>query len=128
MFFGKEDGTVDLALIDTSFLINKLLMEQIELLLWQREEDITEGQCFLTDKNGKQYISKHRGTLGGHNKLKIYGRLNCPSAARYIAKGQYVRHRVFFDNEETAIAAGYRPCAVCMPESYKVWKANKREC
>ncbi len=70
----------------------------------------------LIGKDGKPYESYEPGTLGGHRRLKIYGRLDCPSAARYIAKGQYVQHRVFFPNEETAIAAGYRPCAVCMPE------------
>ncbi len=83
--------------------------------------------AFLTDKNGKQYISKHRGALGGHNKLKIYGRLDCPSAAQHINKGHYVQHRVFFDNEETAIAAGYRSCAVCIPDAYRLWKADKNE-
>ena len=78
----------------------------------------------LIDKTGKSYLSPIKGTLGGHSKLKIYGKLDCPSALRYIAKGQYVKHRVFFLNEETAIAAGYRPCAVCMPEEYKKWKNN----
>ncbi len=120
--YGKTNETIDLALVDTSFLKNRLVMEQIELLLWQRSDDIKEGQYFLTDRKGKQYISDHRGALGGHCKLKIYGSLNCPSAARYIAKGQYVKHRVFFEDEETAVAAGYRPCAVCMKEKYKQWK------
>jgi methylphosphotriester-DNA--protein-cysteine methyltransferase len=36
-----------------------------------------------------------------------------------------VRHRVFFANEETAIAAGYRPCAVCLPERYRAWKESR---
>jgi len=40
----------------------------------------------------------------------------------WIAKGYYVRHRVFFADEATAIAAGYRPCAVCMKERYLLWK------
>ena len=79
----------------------------------------------LLDKNGKTYDSETPGTFGGHRKLKIYGRLDCPSALRYIAKGQYVQYRVFFADEETAIAAGYRPCAKCMPEAYKKWKAIK---
>lgn len=84
----------------------------------------------LIDKNGKEYESEVPGTLGGHRKLKIYGRLDCPSALRYIAKGQYVRHRVFFADEETAVAAGYRPCARCMPEAYKKWKSaiNRDKC
>ena len=74
---------------------------------------------------GDQYRSALPGTFGGHRKLKIYGRLNCPSALGFIAKGQYARHRVFFIDEATAVAAGYRPCAHCMPEAYARWKAAK---
>ena len=80
----------------------------------------------LLDANGKIYESEEKGQLGGHKKLKIYGKLDCKSAARYIAKGQYVEHRVFFKDEETAKAAGYRPCAICMPEEYKIWKEKKK--
>ncbi len=42
--------------------------------------------------------------------------------ARWIAKGFYVKQRVFFADEKTAIAAGYRPCFGCLPEKYKEWK------
>ena len=76
----------------------------------------------LIGKDGKPYYSESKGTLGGHRASKIYGRLDCPSANRYIAKGQYIKNRVFFADEETAIAAGYRPCAVCMKEKYLLWK------
>lgn len=79
----------------------------------------------LIGKDGAPYISQTPGQLGGHKRLKIYGRLDCPSALRHIAKGHYVQHRVFFANESDAIAAGYRPCAVCMREEYKQWKAAK---
>ena len=79
----------------------------------------------LMDREGKIYESETKGTLGGHRKLKIYGRLDCPSALRYLAKGQYVKYRVFFAEEETAVAAGYRPCAVCMREAYLEWKRRK---
>ena len=79
----------------------------------------------LIGKDGKEYESKEPGTLGGNRKLKIYGKLDCPSAKRWILKGHYVKNRVFFPDEETAIAAGYRPCAVCMKEEYKVWKKKK---
>ena len=79
----------------------------------------------LIGRDGKPYDSPLPGTLGGHRKLKIYGRLDCPSAIRYIAKGQYVQHRVFFADEDTAIAAGYRPCGICMKEAYKKWKAQQ---
>jgi methylphosphotriester-DNA--protein-cysteine methyltransferase len=44
---------------------------------------------------------------------------------RWLAKGHIVKHRVFFADETTAIAAGYRPCAVCMPEEYRHWKATR---
>lgn len=78
----------------------------------------------LIGADGKPYDSYEKGTLGGHRELKIYGRLDCPSALRYIAKGMYVTHRVFFKDEATAIAAGYRPCSVCMHEKYLEWKAS----
>lgn len=79
----------------------------------------------LIDAMGKRYKSITPGQFGGHKKLKIYGRLDCPSALRYIAKGQYVENRVFFADEKTAIAAGYRPCGVCMKEEYKKWKSDQ---
>ncbi|MFI3253825.1 MAG: Ada metal-binding domain-containing protein [Eubacteriales bacterium] len=81
----------------------------------------------LLDSQGKPYESEEKGTLGGHKKLKIYGRLDCPSALRYIEKGQYVSNRVFFLDETTAISAGYRPCAVCMKAEYKIWKENQKK-
>ena len=79
----------------------------------------------LIGKDGKPYQSKTKGHHGGNKALKIYGRLDCPSALRWIAKGHYVKNRVFFKDEETAIAAGYRPCAVCMPKEYKIWKLKQ---
>jgi methylphosphotriester-DNA--protein-cysteine methyltransferase len=32
---------------------------------------------------------------------------------------------VFFLDERTARAAGYRPCAICMPEKYRAWKERQ---
>jgi methylphosphotriester-DNA--protein-cysteine methyltransferase len=64
-----------------------------------------------------------RGTLGGHRATRIYGRLDCPSALRAIERGGYVKHRVFFADEAEAIAAGYRPCARCLPDRYRDWKS-----
>jgi methylphosphotriester-DNA--protein-cysteine methyltransferase len=80
----------------------------------------------LIGPDGRPYRSETPGTLGGHTPGKIYGRLDCPSALRAIAKGGYVTHRVFFADEATAIAAGYRPCAKCMPVQYRAWKARQR--
>ena len=62
------------------------------------------------------------GLFGGNRRLKIYGRLDCPSALRALPRG-YAKRRVFFADEAAAIAAGYRPCAVCMPAEYRRWKA-----
>jgi hypothetical protein len=70
-------------------------------------------------------MCEQRGTLGGHRRSRIYGRLNCPAALRAIARGGYVRDRVFFLNEVHAEGAGYRPCAVCMREAYVAWKAGR---
>lgn len=72
--------------------------------------------------DGKPYKSSTPGILGGHRKNKIYGQLNCTAAARALAKGHYVKQRVFFEDEATAIAAGYRPCGTCMREKYQKWK------
>lgn len=87
----------------------------------------SEKKYVLRDANNNPYYSETKGTLGGHKKLKIYGRLDCPSALRYLEKGQYKKNRVFFADEETAIAAGYRPCGICMKEQYKRWKQKKEE-
>jgi methylated-DNA-[protein]-cysteine S-methyltransferase len=76
----------------------------------------------LIDSEGQSYESDTPGTLGGHRGNRVYGSLDCEGAKRWIAKGHYVSQRVFFADEETAIAAGYRPCANCMPESYARWK------
>jgi methylphosphotriester-DNA--protein-cysteine methyltransferase len=71
-------------------------------------------------------MKKRWGTLGGHRGTKIYGRLDCPSALRAIARGGYVSQRVFFLDERQARAAGFRPCAVCLPQKYRAWKSRKR--
>ncbi len=68
----------------------------------------------LLGPDGKPYTGDTPGTLGGHRRTKIYGRLDCPGALRWIAKGHYVKHRVFFAGAADARAAGYRPCKVCM--------------
>ena len=78
----------------------------------------------MLDRDGRPYQSPTPGTVGGHRRTKIYGRLDCPSALRWIAKGHYVQHRVFFADEEVAIAAGYRPCGHCLRPSYRRWLAD----
>lgn len=78
----------------------------------------------LIDSDGSPYDSATPGTLGGHRRSRIYGRLDCPSARRALARGGYAAQRVFFADEATALAAGYRPCAVCMRERYRRRKAD----
>ncbi|MEU6674625.1 Ada metal-binding domain-containing protein [Streptomyces sp. NPDC046925] len=77
----------------------------------------------LCGPDGKPYAGSTPGTPGGHRRGRLYGRL-CPSALRAVARGPYAAHRVFFPDEATAIAAGYRPCAVCLPGQYARWKAD----
>jgi Metal binding domain of Ada len=74
----------------------------------------------LLGPDRQPYQSATRGTLGGHRPGRIYGRLDCPAALRAIARGGYVRNRVFFADEQTAVAAGYRPCAVCGFNSHRL--------
>ena len=76
----------------------------------------------LLNAKGVEIDSDTKGTLGGHRGTKIYGLQECPGAARAIARGGYVAHRVFFADEATAKAAGYRPCHTCMPAGYARWK------
>jgi hypothetical protein len=78
----------------------------------------------LLGADRRPYRSPVPGQLGGHRRTRIYGRLDCPSARRALARGGYQAHRVFFADEPAAVAAGYRPCAVCLPGAYAAWKAR----
>ncbi|WP_330229929.1 metal-binding protein [Nocardia sp. NBC_00508] len=80
----------------------------------------------LLGADGRPYRSATPGRYGGHRRSRIYGRLDCPSALRALARGAYRPYRVFFASESDAVAAGYRPCAVCMPVRYAAWKALRR--
>jgi Metal binding domain of Ada len=76
----------------------------------------------LIGADGRPYPSAVPGTLGGHRGARLYGRLDCPSALRALARGGYAGQRVFFADAGVAVAAGYRPCAVCLPEEYRRWR------
>ena len=80
----------------------------------------------LLGADGKTYESETPGTLGGNGKLKIYGRLDCPSALSTIRRfpGSYEKSRVFFSDEKTALEAGYRPCGRCLRAKYKEYMAD----
>lgn len=78
----------------------------------------------LLGAHQRPYRSTTPGRFGGHRRNRIYGRLDCRSALRAISNDSYIAHRVFFADEPTAITAGYRPCAVCMPDAYRAWKTR----
>lgn len=52
-------------------------------------------QYRLMDENGQFYMDTVPGKFGGYRRGRIYGRLDCKSANRAIAKGGYVKYRVF---------------------------------
>lgn len=79
----------------------------------------------LVGADGMPYESAVPGTLGGHRGNRIYGRLDCPGALRWVARGHYVRQRVFFLDEASAITAGFRPCHTCLRDRYREWTADQ---
>ncbi len=83
----------------------------------------------LLGADGKEYLSETPGTFGGNSKQKIYGRLDCPSALSSIKRfpGVYEKTRVFFADEKTALAAGYRPCGNCLREKYREYEENPQK-
>ena len=81
----------------------------------------------LIGPDGTRVTSTTPGTLGGYRKERRYGRRDCKVARRALQEGGlYAQQRVFFADEATAIAAGYRPCAKCMPDEYRAWKQKSR--
>ena len=81
----------------------------------------------LIGRDGKEYLSPEKGQYGGHTGTKVYGRMDCPAAMRALngpLRDVYIQHRVFFKDEATALAAGYRICGACLREKYKQWKAE----
>ena len=81
---------------------------------------MTGKQYRLIGPDGKEVLSPVPGLFGGNRRRRIYGRLDCRSAIGSLPTG-YARHRVFFADEATALAAGYRPCGTCMREEYRTW-------
>ena len=80
----------------------------------------------LIGPDRRAFDSDHPGTLGG-TQGGLYGRLDCPSALRALARpaNTYASRRVFFADAAVAVAAGFRPCAVCLPDDYRAWKAGR---
>lgn len=82
----------------------------------------------LVGPDGLPYDSPAPGTSGGNARNprdRIYGRLDCRSARAALAKGGYAEHRVFFADEATAVAAGFRPCGTCLTPAYAAWRASR---
>lgn len=71
----------------------------------------------LTQTELHQKLKQHQIVFAGNAQLKIYGRLTCASGKRMLKK-----NRVFFVDEQEAIAQGFRPCGHCMQQAYKKWK------
>ncbi len=86
-------------------------------------------QYKLLGADGEIYLSETRGEFGGNSRLKIYGRMDCPSALSTIRRfpGSYEQCRVFFADEKTALAAGYRPCGNCLKEKYKEYMEDPQK-
>ena len=68
----------------------------------------------------RQKIRQNEIRLGGNEKLKIYGTLQCKSGKRMKKE-----NRVFFASENEAIKEGFRPCGHCMKDKYEAWKKIK---
>ena len=75
-----------------------------------RHEMITDQELYVLLRQGKILF-------GGNQQLKIYGTLHCRSGKRMKSK-----NRVFFKDEDEALALGYRPCGHCMRQAYMSWK------
>jgi Metal binding domain of Ada len=83
-------------------------------------------QYVLLGPDRAPYPSPSPGRYGGHRRGRRYGRHDRPAAIRAITRGGYLAERVFFADEATAVAAGYRPCATCLPAAYQARKAAPR--
>lgn len=84
----------------------------------------TSRRYRLLAPDGSTYESSEPGQLGGFRPLRIYGSLDCWSAKKFLGQGGYAKDRVFFADEQSAIAAGFRPCGHCLRDQYKVWKSG----
>lgn len=92
-----------------------------------RQADPAPRSYTLIGPDRRPFSSSTPGAFGGYRSLRIYGRLDCPSALRAIAAGGYIKNRVFFLDEASAVMTGYRPCARCMPQAYRAWEETGSE-
>lgn len=73
----------------------------------------------ISDIDLRKLIKQKVVCLGGNQKLKIYGTLQCVSGKRMKRV-----NRVFFSSESEALQNGFRPCGHCMKAAYKRWKMD----
>ena len=71
----------------------------------------------LTDEKLCALMASGAITLGGNERLRIFGLLSCRSGMRMKQN-----NRVFFADADCALVAGYRPCGHCMRDAYAAWK------
>ena len=80
----------------------------------------------LLGSDGTALFERHPGTLGGHrSRRKSTDGSTAAPRWQAIARGGYVRNACSSPMNSTAVAAGYRPCAVCMPAEYARWKSRR---
>lgn len=63
----------------------------------------------LVGRDGHRYVSEAPGTLGGHARTRVYGRLDCPVALSWIRRGSAMPHRIFGPDQLTVGHASVRP-------------------
>lgn len=122
-------STVNLPSNDTvdghyEFVMIPELADALEKLGWVTRKPLKTYR--LLSPTGLTVESTVPGELGGNSKERIYGRLDCTAANTALSQG-YAKHRVFFADEDAAIAAGYRPCHRCMRDRYLIWKEGLKE-
>jgi hypothetical protein len=61
----------------------------------------------------------------GYGKTASYAAVAKAAGHPKAVRAGYVKNRVFFADEQTALAAEYRPCAACLPDTHARWKARR---
>jgi methylphosphotriester-DNA--protein-cysteine methyltransferase len=80
------------------------------------------SMIYHPDIGARQLTKQIRNKMicfAGNSRLKIYGHLHCRSGKRMKQS-----NRVFFSSAEEAVSAGYRPCAHCLANAYKLWVSS----
>ena len=73
----------------------------------------------IDDDDLRRLIVAGHIRYGGNRRLRIYGRLDCPSGKRMKRTSH-----VFFGDAAEAQEAGFRPCGHCLRDDYARWKGQ----